>query len=88
MKILEFPEIYGSYVRCALMLQVLCGILTAAIMDGGIIAFCYLFVCIFFWIIAGVYMFFRKHPTMIECLLIGSGPLLIFLAPFIPALFF
>jgi len=69
-------------------LQFVCGILTAGIFDNGFFSFLYHFVSIVLWIITGVYMYYRKHPTIIERFLIGSGPLLLFLAPFIIPLFF
>jgi hypothetical protein len=68
--------------RSALIFQVLGFVLTGFVMDTGWFAFMYVVASMILWAIVGILMFARQRPTMLERLLIGSGPILLFVFMF------
>ena len=75
---LVFPPVYQRAVRSALICQVLSVLLSFMILDLGEFAVQFLGFSVAFWLLAGVLMWRRRHPSLIERLILGSGPMLIF----------
>ena len=48
------------------------------ILDTGVFAVQFLALSLAFWVFAGILMFVREHPSILERLIIASGPMLIF----------
>jgi hypothetical protein len=79
----QFPPTYQRPLRYALICQVISVLLAFTILDTGLFAFQFLCFSVIFWILAGVLMLMRRHPSIVERLFIGSGPLLIFWTMFL-----
>jgi len=73
-----FPTIYQRSLCSALIFQVLCFVLTGFVMDTGGFAFVYVVSSAVVWALIGILMFVRQRPTILERLLIGLGPILLF----------
>ena len=82
MRVCRFPDVYQRSVRWAFICQVVGFVLTGMILDTGIFALQFLVLSLVFWVLVGIVMFARHHPTLVERALIGSGPALIFLIGF------
>ena len=74
---------YGRSVRSALICQVICVLLALTILDLGEFAVRFLLLSLFFWVAAFVFMYRRRHPTLIERLIVGAGPMIIFWTMFL-----
>ena len=74
----QFPSVYQRSVRWGLILQVISGLLAFMILDLGEFALRFFGLSIAFWLLVGVLMFKRRHPSLIERVFVASGPMLIF----------
>ena len=74
----SFPPVYQRSIEAALICQVLCVLLALMILDTGVFAVQYLVLSLAFWVLAGIFMFVRGDPSMIERMIIAGGPMLIF----------
>jgi hypothetical protein len=54
------------------------GMLGPAVADTGIFAYEYCRVSIVYWIFAGIFVVVRHHPSKIERVIFGCGPMLVF----------
>ena len=79
----QFSPTYQRALRCALICQVISALLAFTILDSGLFAFQFLCFSVIFWVLAGILMRMRRHPSIVERLFVGSGPLLIFWTMFL-----
>ena len=76
---IAFPSVYQRSVRFALFSQVITGLIAILmVLDTGQFAVRFLGLSLAFWICAGIFMFKRQRPSIIERLFVASGPILIF----------
>jgi len=73
-----FPPDYHRPLRWALAFQVIGFVLAALVLDFGFFAFRFLCFSLAFWVLVGIFAFMRRHPTLVERIAIGGGPMLIF----------
>ncbi len=75
---LRFPPAYDRSVRWALVCQVIGYLLACLMLDLGEFLVRFLFLSLGFWVLLGIFMCLRRHPTIVERACVGSGPMLIF----------
>jgi hypothetical protein len=74
----QFPSVYQRSVRWALILQVISVLLAFMVLDTGLFALQFFGLSIAFWVLVGILMFKRTHPSLAERIFVASGPMLIF----------
>jgi hypothetical protein len=74
----QFPSVYQRSVRWALILQVISVLLAFMVLDTGLFALQFFGLSIAFWVLVGILMFKRTHPSLVERVFVASGPMLIF----------
>ena len=77
-----FAPVYQRSVRSALVCQVISVLLAFMVLDTGVFALQFLGLSLAFWVVAGIFMFMRRHPSVVERAFLASGPILIFLTRF------